>query len=202
VKHQNNVQNVPVLLGQHSFMTYLKKLVLISGCALTYYISFYLNTLFFEHLEYSFGVNWVFIPSGMRFVLVLIAIEDAAIGIAIASWLIGFELYQLESMFRTTITALISGGSPLLARKICIDLMGIDKELIHINPKSIFLMSVVFAILSATIHQIWFFYNGATFNFIPSLLVMALGDFLGTALVLTIIGLLTKIVQGKRVKKI
>lgn len=177
-------------------MAYLKKPLLIAACALAYYLSFYLNLLFFEHLEYSYGVNWVFIPSGLRFVLVLIAIEDAAIGIAVASWLIGVEIYPLDSIFRTTVTALISGVSPLLARKICIDLLHVNKELMDINPKSILFMSVVFAMLSATLHQIWFFYCGITDNFISSLLVMALGDFLGTALVLTTISLMVKAIKS------
>ena len=52
-------------------------------------------------------------------------------------------------------------------------------------------MSVVFALISATLHQLWFFYNDKSDAFIQSLLVMALGNLLGTALVLTTLKLLT-----------
>ena len=52
-------------------------------------------------------------------------------------------------------------------------------------------MSVVFALISATLHQLWFFYNGKTDAFLQSTLVMAIGNLLGTALVLTILKLFT-----------
>lgn len=169
-----------------------KRLLLIAICALVYYWCFYLNKFIFDEYEFSFGVNWVFIPSGLQLVMVLIAIEDAAIGIALASCVIGFEHYQMDSMIRTLVTGIIAGSSPLLARKICFDFLGIDKNLRHISSKSILMMSIIFSIISASLHQIWFFYNGATDKFIHSLAVMALGDFLGTALVLTLISICTK----------
>ena len=87
--------------------------------------------------------------------------------------------------------ALGHGGSPLLARKICFDFLGVDKELTKITSKAILQMSVVFAFISATLHQLWFFYNDKSDAFIQSLLVMALGNLLGTALVLTTLKLLT-----------
>ena len=170
-------------------MPILKKLLVITSCALLYYGCFYLNKFVFDELEFSFGVNWVFIPSGLKLLMVLIAVEDAAIGITLASWMIGLDHYYLDSLLTTLVTGVISGCSPLLARKICLDFLGIDKELIGITPRSILIMSLVFSILSASLHQIWFFHNRATENFLHSLAVMAVGDLLGTALVLSVISI-------------
>lgn len=172
-------------------MPVVKRLALILVCALAYYLIFYLNKLLFDTYEFSFGVNWIFIPSGIQLLLVLIALSDGALGVALASIFIGFENYYLESALQTVITGLISGGSPLLSRKICLDLLHVDKELIKLTPKSIFQMSIVFAVISATLHQLWFFYNGKSNNFLESLLVMAIGDLLGTAFVLSVLSLLT-----------
>lgn len=172
-------------------MTFTKRTALVLACAIFYYLVFYFNKLLFDTYEFSYGVNWIFIPSGFQLLLVLTAIVDGAIGIALASFIIGLEIYYLDSVARTLITALISGGSPLLARKICIDFLSIDKELIKITPKAILQMSVVFALISATLHQLWFFFNGKSDAFLQSLLVMALGNLLGTTLVLTAIRLLT-----------
>ena len=172
-------------------MTLPKRIALVAACALFSYVIFYLNKLLFDTYEFSYGVNWVFIPSGFQLLIVLIAAAYGAIGIALASIAIGFELYFLESSIRTLITAFISGGSPLLARKICFDFLGVDKELTKITSKAILQMSVVFAFISATLHQLWFFYNDKSDAFIQSLLVMALGNLLGTALVLTTLKLLT-----------
>lgn len=172
-------------------MPVVKRLALILVCALAYYLIFYLNKLLFDTYEFSFGVNWIFIPSGIQLLLVLIALSDGALGVALASIFIGFENYYLESALQTVITGLISGGSPLLSRKICLDLLHVDKELIKLTPKSIFQMSIVFAVISATLHQLWFFYNGKSNNFLESLLVIAIGDLLGTAFVLSVLSLLT-----------
>ena len=92
-------------------MTLPKRIALVAACALFYYVIFYLNKLLFDTYEFSYGVNWVFIPSGFQLLIVLIAAVDGAIGVALASIAIGFELYFLESSFRTLITAFISGGS-------------------------------------------------------------------------------------------
>ena len=176
-------------------MAIYKRLLLIASCAFFYYWFFYLNKFIFDEYEFSFGVNWIFIPSGLQLVMVLIAIEDAAIGIGLASLLIGLDNYQLESLTRTLVTAVISGGSPLLARKICLDFLGVDKELFKLTPKSILVMSIVFSVLSATLHQIWFSYNSVTQQFAHSLFVMAIGNLFGTALVLTLISTASKFIQ-------
>jgi hypothetical protein len=176
-------------------MAYSKRAFVVTICALLYYWCFYLNKFIFDDLEFSFGVNWVFIPSGLQLVLVLIAIEEAAIGIAFAACLIGLENYQLNSLVETFITAIIAGVSPLLARKICLDFLGVDKELFKLNPKSIFFMSIVFALLSSTLHQLWYSYNSVTQQFAQSLAVMAVGDFLGTALFLTAISSASKLMH-------
>jgi hypothetical protein len=176
-------------------MAYFKRALVIAICALLYYWCFYLNKFIFDELEFSFGVNWIFIPSGLQLVMVLVAIEEAAIGIALAACLIGFDNYQLNSLVETLITAIIAGGSPLLARKICLDFLGVDKELFKLNPKSIFFMSIVFALLSSTLHQLWYSYNGVTQQFAQSLAVMAIGDFLGTALLLSVISSASKLMH-------
>ena len=176
-------------------MAHFNRALVVASCALLYYWCFYFNRFIFNQLEFSFGVNWIFIPSGLRLVMVLIAIEEAAIGIVFASFLIGLENYYLESLLKTSVTAIISGGSPLLARIICLNFLGIDKELFKLTPKSILVMSIVFSLLSASLHQLWFNYNGLNQQFIHSLTVMAIGDLIGTILVLSLISVTTRFVK-------
>ena len=56
-----------------------------------------------------------------------------------------------------------------------------------IGANSIAQMSVIFALLSATLHQLWFFYNAVSDNFLHSTVVMAIGNLLGTIVVLCLI---------------
>jgi hypothetical protein len=171
-------------------MNFIKNVLLTLASTLVYYLIFSINRFVFQSFEFSFGVNWVFVPSGVQLLIVLIAVWQGALGIVLASFIIGLENYYLDSVFRTFITALISGFSPLLARKICFDFLGIKKDLLNITRKSILQMSFVFAFISASLHQIWFFYNEKSEAFTQSLFVMAVGNLLGTILVLGTIRLI------------
>jgi hypothetical protein len=51
---------------------------------------------------------------------------------------------------------------------------------------------VLFAVVSATLHQIWFSWQGITDNWLFSALVMGVGDWLGTVLVLAFASLMIK----------
>ena len=178
-------------------MTILRSSILVLASALVYYLIFSINRFVFQSLEFSFGVNWIFIPSGVQLLLVLIAVWQGALGIVLASFIIGLENYYLDSVVSTFVTALISGFSPLLARKICFDFLGIEKDLLNITRKSILQMSFVFAFISASLHQIWFFYNEKSEAFTQSLFVMFVGNLLGTILVLGTIRLIQFNFQNK-----
>jgi hypothetical protein len=179
-------------------MKFIKTVLLTLASALVYYLIFSINRFVFESFEFSFGVNWVFIPSGVQLLLVLIAVWQGALGIVLASFIIGLENYYLDSVIRTFTTALISGFSPLLARKICLDFLGIEKDLLNITRKSIVQMSFVFAILSASLHQIWFFYNGKSESFTHNLFVMAAGNLIGTTLVLFSLSIVSLMVKKNK----
>ena len=179
-------------------MTILKSSILVLASALAYYLIFYFNKLLFDNYEFSYGVNWVFIPSGIQLLLVLLSGIEGALGVFLASLFIGLESYYLNSIFMTSITALISGGSPLLARKICCDFFGLDEDLRKINFKLIVQMSLIFGLISASIHQVWFFYNNKSDDFLNSLLVMFAGNIFGTIIVL----LLTTFINMHILKKI
>ena len=175
-------------------MKHIKNSSVVLISALVYLLFFYLNKLFFASYEFSYGVNWIFIPSGIQLLLVLVAGVYGAIGIFLASVVIGLQNYYLDSVFLTLITAFISGSSPLLARKICFDFLGVNKNLRNITFSLIVKMSLIFGLISASLHQVWFFYNNKSDDVLNSLLVMFSGDIAGTMLVLLIVSFLNIIV--------
>ena len=168
-------------------MHLLKQIFTAIACAVAYYVVFDFNKFIFNEYVFSFGVNWVFIPSGLQLVLVLTAVESAAVGIVLASWVIGYTDYFLGSLIFTFITGVITGVSPLISRKISFDFLHIEEDLQNLTFKGIAQMSVIFALLSATLHQLWFFYNAVSDNFLHSTVVMAIGNLLGTVVVLSLI---------------
>ena len=179
-----------------------KNIIFILASSFFYYLTFSVNQQFFNAYEFSFGVNWIFIPSGVQLLLVLVAGVYGAIGIFLASVVIGLQNYYLDSVFLTLITAFISGSSPLLARKICIDFLGVDKNLRNITLKLIVKMSLIFGLISASLHQVWFYYNEKSDDFLSDLLVMYAGNIIGTILVLLSVTFINMIVLKNIPKRI
>lgn len=84
--------------------------------AALYMAFFYFNQYIATPLEQAKGVNWIFLPAGLRIFLTLILNYSGAIGLAMASLLInyiGFYDYDLTS---TVGIAIICGAAPLLGR--------------------------------------------------------------------------------------
>ena len=129
-------------------------------------------------------MHWVFFPSGIRFILVLLALESGAIGIALGGMLWNFQEHpDLGVEFALITNGFIAGFSPWLARLLSVKFLHLDHEFKFVSPQTLLKISVLFATLSALIHQIWFYAQGLTEQFALSLGVMALSNWIGTLLV-------------------
>jgi hypothetical protein len=160
------------------------KALIVLFCAVFYVYAFELNQYLFAHLTFSQGVNWVFIPSGLRLLFVLVFWEAGAIGIVIGSVYVNYTFTPDTHLFNW-MSGLLSGVSPLLAHAIATRLFGFDVSLSGFHAQQLLKVSVLFALISSVLHQGWYFFAGKTEHVISSVAVMGLGDWLGTVLVLT-----------------
>ncbi|MFM7342898.1 MAG: hypothetical protein ACKO3Q_09530, partial [Betaproteobacteria bacterium] len=85
-------------------------LAVIGASALGFYVLFHLNDLFFEWLDYSYGVSWIFLPSGLRLALVLIFGGQGALGVVLGSLCV--ELEEGKQPVEAVLAALVSGLAP------------------------------------------------------------------------------------------
>jgi hypothetical protein len=174
-------------------ISYAFQALLVLACGLVYFYAFRLNAYLFDALQFSEGVNWVFIPSGLRFLLVLVLFQLGAIGIALASCLINYLYGTPDAHLFNIVTGFLSGFSPLVARYWAVDGLKLRTDLGGLTVQRLFKASVLFAIISATLHQLWFFWQGTTTHFVASAFAMAIGDWFGTVLVLATASLLFKL---------
>lgn len=152
--------------------------------AFFYTALFEVNHFFFSSFSFSKGVDWIYLPSGLRLVFILVFGVWGALGIVLSSAAISLDYYFKGDYQVALLTGLISGLSPLLARKLCIDFIKLDVNLEQLNAPTLLKISAIFAVVSPVIHQLWFAARGQTQDFISSTAVMALGDFMGTIIVL------------------
>jgi hypothetical protein len=158
--------------------------LLVLLCGLAYFYAFQLNAYWFEWLEFSHGTNWVYLPSGLRLFFVLVLLRAGAIGIVFGTLMVNYSLGNPDAHVFNIVTALISGGSPYIARQLAVRWTGLDEQLGNVSGRMFFHLSVLFAAVNALTHQLWYFWQGQTQNFIASTAAMAIGDWTGTVLVL------------------
>ena len=154
------------------------------GSAVAYFIAYKLNIIFFASLELTPDVNWVYLPSGLRLLLVLVLVSSGAVGISIASCFINYLYGSSDQHVFNIVTSAISGFAPLIARQISIDFFKFNTNLIDLNQSVLFRLSITFALVSGLLHQCWFYWIGVTDSFTMNSFAMVVGDWFGTVLVL------------------
>ena len=155
--------------------------------ALLYSALFFLNERLTEVLKYDLGVSWVYLPAGLRLFLILIFGLAGAIGIAIASFTISFFGVFPPDLVTCIGIGLISGFAPLLAKWVVIANVNISNDLSNLSLQKIVFCVLVYALMSAGLHQIWFGLRGLESGSLDHFLVMFVGDIAGSILLIAII---------------
>ena len=156
--------------------------------AVTYTILFYVNAWLTTNLAYGLGVNWIYLPAGLRLFLTLIFGLPGALGIALSSFFISY-LGDFPQDLTTCIgVGLISGLAPYLARIFVLTNVKISPDLSNLSLPKLAACILIYALFSAGLHQWWFAVRGLNqAGSLNHLLVMLIGDVLGTILLVGLI---------------
>ena len=142
-----------------------------------------------EHLLYftrfADGVNWLYLPSGLRLTLVLVFGWPAALGIAWSSALITAWPQALPGAWpQALVTGVISGFAPWLAMMACRHMFKLSQDLAGLQARTLLTLAVMFAVTSAGVHQLWYGWRDPSADRVLQFTVMALGDLAGSLVVL------------------
>ena len=156
--------------------------------ALAYASIFYLNDWLMFGLSYGLGVNWIYLPAGLRLFLTFIFGLPGAIGIALASFLICYFGEFPPELVTCIGVGLISGFAPYLAKIFVLTNIKISPDLSDLSLPKLAACILIYAVLSAGLHQWWFAIRGLDdAGALNHFLVMFLGDVLGTVLLIGIV---------------
>jgi hypothetical protein len=156
--------------------------------AMAYTFLFYLNGWLTNHLAFGLGVNWIYLPAGLRLFLTLIFGLPSALGIATASFLISYYGDFPHDLIVCMGVGLISGFAPYLARYFVFSNLKLESDLSNLNFPKLITCILIYSLLSAGLHQWWFATmmledTGSVNHF----LVMFIGDVLGSLLLISLI---------------
>jgi len=156
--------------------------------ALAYAVLFYFNNWITSHLSYGLGVNWIYLPAGLRLFLTLIFGLSGAIGIATTSFLVSY-FGDFSSDLTTCIgVGLISGFAPYLAKTFVVSNVEVSPDLSALTLRKLMVCILIYALLSAGLHQWWFSLRGLDeAGSINHFYVMFIGDIIGTLLLIALI---------------
>jgi len=131
------------------------KALIVLLCAAFYVYSFQLNQYLFEHLSFSQGVNWIFIPSGLRLLFVLVFLEAGAVGVVAGSIFVNYTLSP-DTNLSNLVSGLISGVSPLVAHAIATRFLGLDVSLSGFHARQLLKVSILFACIAKHAAEVGF----------------------------------------------
>lgn len=157
---------------------------LILASAVVYAATFWITNTLNEWFEFSYATSWIFIPAGVRMLLALVLLEWGGIGVSLGTLWIDYQLHHSMNHVYNGVTACIAGGSAYLSTLIAQRFFHLQSNLSQLNAIKLFGISAVYSIVSPLMHQTWYVWQGKTEHFWPSLGMMAVGDFLGTLIVL------------------
>jgi hypothetical protein len=155
--------------------------------ALLYSALFFLNDWVTEAIKYDLGVSWIYLPAGLRLFLILIFGFTGAIGIAVASFAISYYGVFSPDLITCIGIGLISGFAPLLAKWVVVTNVNISNDLSNLSLQKILFCVVVYAFISAGLHQWWFVLQGLESGSLNHFLVMLVGDIAGSILLIALI---------------
>lgn len=166
-------------------MEFRRVTLVVAGTALAYYILYVLNQHLFAVLSFSTATSWVFLPSGVRLIAILLFVHWGALGIVLGGVALAFSHADTGGDPVTVVMSLcLSGLAPLLARQICIGTNELRADLTELSPLGLLRTTLIFSAISAALHQTWYAWRGLSPDVLMGFLVMFTGDVLGALLVI------------------
>jgi hypothetical protein len=160
------------------------RVVSIVGTALFFIGSLWANQEIFAHSEFVRGVNWIYLPAGIRLLSTLLLGVDGALGLLFASWLVNFFYFFPNDPVRSFVGGVIAAAAPYAVYRLAREIYGLNASLSNLTAGRLLVLSVAYAIAGPLMHHIWFYLRGDSSHIVWRFFAMVIGDFSGTLIVI------------------
>ena len=157
-----------------------------------------LNSWLFAQFEFTQGINWIHLPSGVALLATLLFAHAGAAGLLLFSLAAASFVFPddpLRAYGGALLVVAGSYGAYLLARRA----YGLDSTLSNLTPARLLVLCVAYASASPLLHHLWFALQGKG-GLWQGFLVMFTGNLLGALLVLYAAKLLLVALSGLKGK--
>ncbi|QBQ99410.1 hypothetical protein [Paraburkholderia pallida] len=159
----------------------------ITGTVIAFVVSLWVNQLVFADTSFVRGVNWIYLPSGIRLLSTLLVGVDGFIGLLVGGLLMDFLYWFPHDPVRAIAGAIFGSLAPYLVYRLALERYHLRASLTNLTPKRLLILAVAYSIANPLLHHIWFALQGDTHNFVESFVMMFVGDLSGALIMLYVI---------------
>lgn len=156
-----------------------------------------LNEMAFTELQEFPGVNWIFLPAGIRLLCTLLFGVWGVIGIGLATLFITTKYFFPDQWVYSAGLSFVSAMAPYLVYLSARHHFGLAESLINLSPQRLLVCCVAFGITSSGLHHFWFWLNDTAPVSLKSLVAMITGDIVGAIIVLYIVKMLLALIPRR-----
>jgi hypothetical protein len=142
-----------------------------------------LNDWLFRRFEFVPGINWVYLPAGMRLLCTLLFAEAGALGLLLVSWLVSFLWFFPGQFERPFIGGILATAAPYLVFLGAQRRYGLETSLANLTPARLMVLILAFSVASPLLHHIYFALRGES-DLVRGFVAMFIGDLTGTLIVI------------------
>lgn len=141
------------------------------------------NEWLFRRFEFAPGINWIYLPAGMRLLCTLLFAEAGAVGLLLVSWAVSFFLFFPHDFQRAFMGGILATLAPWLVYRGARRAWGLQSSLANLTPGRLLLLCVAYSFASPLLHHVWFALRGQD-DLLAGFVAMFVGDLAGTLIVI------------------
>lgn len=142
-----------------------------------------INEWLFRWLEFAPGINYLYLPAGMRLLCTLLFAEAGAVGLLIVSWAVSFLVFFPGQFERPFMGGIIASAAPYAVYRLARTLYGLQASLANLTPRRLLVLVLAYSVASPLLHHLYFAFNGQS-GLLHGFVAMFIGDLTGTLVVI------------------
>ncbi len=141
-----------------------------------------IDSWLFGSFEYTRGINWIHLPSGIALLAPLLFTEAGAVGLLLFSLVAGHLLFP-DDPVRGYVGAILVTAAAHGTYRLGRFVFGLDATLSNLTPARLIGLCVVYAMAGPLLHHLWFALQGQD-HLARGFVVMFTGNLTGSLLVI------------------
>lgn len=161
---------------------------------LVFLLAFWLNGQLPSAVMVNDHASWIFLPSAVRVLSVLVLGRSAVAGLFAGSLIVNLFISQ-ETLIAAIILAGITAIAPALGVWVTLRFHGLPPDLSGLRAHHLMWLSVVFSLISVAMFELYFFIDPSHQVSLLHMLPIFTGDVLGTLIVLTLASVTARLLR-------